>query len=107
MVGTVITEAENGKNLLLHVGDTVALRLSEKSTSGYQWTPEQVDTDKVTYTKLHESVEPQRVGGEHMCIFQFTTKAIGIVHIQLKHWRAWEGNSSIIARYTVTFDIHS
>ena len=105
MVDIIITEAENGKTLLLHVGNTVTLRLPEKSTAGYQWTLVQIDTDKVTYTKLHETRASQRLGSEHICIFQFTAKATGTVHIELKHWRAWEGDSSIIARYAVTFDI--
>jgi predicted secreted protein len=107
MADIVITAAENGKTLLLHVGDTVALRLSEKSTAGYQWTLEQIAADKVTYTKLHESVTPHLLGSEHICIFQFTARATGTTHIQLKHWRAWTGNSSIIARYAVIFDIRS
>jgi inhibitor of cysteine peptidase len=107
MADIVITAAENGQTLLLHVGDTVAVRLPEKATAGYQWTPEQLDTDKVTYTKLHEAVTPQRLGSEPVSIFRFTARATGTVHIQLKHWRSWEGDRSIIARYTVTFDIRS
>lgn len=107
MIASVITETENGKSLLLHVGDTVAVRLPEMATAGYQWTPEQIDPDKVTYTKRHEAVVPQLLGREPMCIFEFTTKAAGTVHIQIKEWRSWEGDRSIIARYAVTFDIHS
>ena len=105
MANIVIPEAENGKTLLLHVGDTVAVRLSEKSTAGYQWTPDQLDTNKVTYTKHHESPAPQELGSDSICIFQFTTKATGMAHIRLKHWRPWEGDRSVIARYAVTFDI--
>jgi predicted secreted protein len=107
MAAIVITEAENGQTLLLHVGDTVAVRLSEKSTAGYQWTPEQIAADKVTYTKHHESVTPHLLGSKNICIFQFTASATGIVHVQLKHWRSWQGDRSILARYAVTFDIRS
>ena len=103
----VITEADNAKNILLHVGETITLRLSEKSAAGYQWTPDQIDLDKVTYTKHHDSVSSHQLGIDHICIFQFTTKATGTTQIQLKHWRPWEGDLSIIARYTVIFDIQS
>ena len=83
MVDIVISEAENGKTLLFHIGDTVAVRLPEKSTAGYRWTPEQIDADKVTYTKHHEAVVQRLLGREPICIFEFTTRATGIVHIQL------------------------
>src|SRR5215472_1964234 len=102
MPASVITETENGKALLLHVGDTVAVRLPEMATAGYQWTLEQIDADKVTYTKHHQAVVQYLLGREPICIFEFTTRATGIVHIQLKHWRPWNGDSSIIARYAVT-----
>src|SRR6266700_1620243 len=105
MASIEIIESDNGKTLLLHVGDIVALHLPEKVTAGYQWTVDQIDTNKVSYTKHRDPVTSQVLGGEQFCTFTFTIKEIGTISFALKHWRPWEGDFSITAQYTIVFSI--
>ena len=106
MANIVISQADNGKTLSLHVGESVTLRLPEKVTAGYQWVVDQIDTNKVSYTKQRDATSPQRPGGEQFCTFTFMVKEAGTVSIALKHWRPWEGDTSITARYTFILNIY-
>ena len=39
--------------------------------------------------------------------FKFVTKSVGTVNLQLKYWRSFEGDQSIIRTYAVTIQIQS
>lgn len=101
----VITETNNGKTIELHVGDEVTLRLPENASTGYRWALEDVGADLVDvqegkYISLSNAVGS---GGEMQWLVR--AKAAGSTQIKLKRWRQWEGEKSIIERFSVTLKI--
>lgn len=101
-----LTRIDSGKVVETHAGDTLVVRLDENPTTGYRWALEPLNADAVV---LH-SVEYLRasgaaVGGGGERRFTFNAQRAGTATVQLKLWRAWEGDASIVERFTVTVQV--
>lgn len=101
-----LTRADNGKSVTVRPGENVVLELYENPTTGFRWTLEQTNAEIV---ELVESNYIQGVtsgigaGGQHS--WTFKAKKAGSARIELKLWRAWEGDKSIIERFVVTIRV--
>ncbi len=101
-----LTEADAGKTIQAHTGDQILIQLSANPTTGYSWTIDKTDTtilalQRETYTPSPGGL----VGSGGTTVFTFTAQHPGTVQLQLKYWRSWEGDSSIIKRYDVTIQV--
>ena len=101
-----ITQADRGKTFTVRRGDRIAINLAENPSTGYEWAIDKIDSQAM---ELEDSEfflpENAGIGGGGERIFTFRTKARGITRLQLKEWRPWEGDRSIIQRFEVTFQI--
>ena len=103
-----LTEVDKGKTIDVHQGTEVLIRLKENPTTGYRWAIDQIDDTVLPLQSSNFSSTPSAgVGAGGTRIFTFTAKQPGTVHLQLKLWREWQGDSSIIERYDVTIQVHS
>ena len=103
----MLLRSDNGKTIPICVDDTVVIRLDENPTTGYQWAIEERDEAEVAlqsadYTRSRSA----GVGGGGQRIWTFRAKRTGVVTLQLKLWRAWEGDPSIVERFTITLQVH-
>jgi inhibitor of cysteine peptidase len=94
-----LTQADSGKSFEVHKDDAIVIRLKENPTTGYQWAVEKADDRISTSFSLPEDA---KIGGGGTRVFIFKPKTADTAHIQLKHWREWEGDDSIIERFDVT-----
>jgi inhibitor of cysteine peptidase len=101
-----LTRADSGKVVETRAGDTLVVRLGENPTTGYQWAIDTLNADEVVL----QSVEYLRagdaaVGGGGERRFTFKAQRAGTATVQLKLWRVWEGDASIVERFTVMFQV--
>jgi inhibitor of cysteine peptidase len=106
-VSTVtLTRADSGKVVETRVGDTLVVHLEENPTTGYRWAIEKRDEEVIA---LHHvefvSSHSVGVGGGGQRRWTFTAQKAGLVTLELKLWRAWEGDASISERFTVTLQV--
>jgi inhibitor of cysteine peptidase len=101
-----ITQADRGKTFTVRRGDMIAIKLAENPTTGYEWVIDQIDSQAIELQSSEFSLpEKAGIGGGGERIFNFKTKATGIARLQLKEWRPWSGDPSIVQRFNVTFQI--
>ncbi len=103
-----LTDADKGKTIQVHQGDEIVIQLKENPTTGYRWAIDKTD-DKVLASQNPDfSPTPGTgIGGSGTRIFTFIAHQPGTVHLQLKLWRSWIGDSSITDRYDVTITVQS
>ena len=97
-----VTSAEDGTSIEADVGDTILLRLADNPTTGYRWEFEPVTGDPLV---LDDSVyEPSSgaMGGGGVTTWTLSVIAAGTISIALKQWRPWEGDASVLDRFTLT-----
>ena len=94
-------QTDNNRTVDIRLGDTARISLPENATTGYCWTIDHYDKQYISAlaTEPHYTADGIGVGSGGNVTFIFQGKKIGIGEIALKHWRSWEGDSSIIARY--------
>jgi len=103
-----LTRADNGNAVALRVGDRLVLRLEENPSSGYRWALETHDENVVSLQHQEYGSSPHAaVGGGGQRSWTFIAQKAGTDTLQLKLWRAWEGDSSITRRFTVTLHVHA
>ncbi|MBU1050363.1 protease inhibitor I42 family protein [Candidatus Bipolaricaulota bacterium] len=94
-----LSDRDSNRTISVKLGDIIVLRLDENPTTGYQWEIAASGTLDV----LGDRMEPgSAVGGTGMRIFEFQASTAGSHHLQLKQWRRWEGDESIIGRFECT-----
>ncbi len=93
---------DNGKIIDLRRDDPIVLRLPEDPDTGYRWAVVALDDDVLT---VESSAFSQGIGGGGMRTLLLSPKRAGTAHLQLKHWREWEGDRSSLDRFEVTLRI--
>jgi inhibitor of cysteine peptidase len=105
-MSSVLTSADNGRTVDLHVGDETTLRLAENPSTGYRWAIDAADTNLIEIKEgEHASTSKPGAAGEAQWLIK--AKAPGTTAINLKRWRSWEGDRSAVERYGITIRISS
>lgn len=101
-----LTRADNGKSIAMQVNDLLVVSLDENPTSGFQWV---LDSGGGDLVKLQASeyipAAGAGVGGGGQRVLTFKAQRAGTGWLQLKLWREWEGEPSIVERFTLTLQV--
>jgi inhibitor of cysteine peptidase len=101
-----LTRADSGKVVETRAGDTLVVRLGENPTTGYRWAIETLNADEVVLqSEEYLRASGAAVGGGGERRFTFKAQRAGTATVQLKLWRAWEGDASIVERFTVMIQV--
>lgn len=100
-----VTEQHDGQTLLLRAGDSIELQLAENPASGYRWAFSRLDETRVEVEKCSYAGEDSRPGTGGLATWTLRTRAPARTLLELKCWRHWEGDRSIVGRFSVTLDI--
>jgi inhibitor of cysteine peptidase len=103
----VITKTENGKSVQAHSGDTIVLQLDENASTGYTWAASKTDATILALQDSTYTASGNVPGSGGTRVFTFLAKKAGTVHLQLKYWRSFVGDSSVTQRYSVTVEVQS
>ncbi|MGA9377346.1 MAG: protease inhibitor I42 family protein [Phormidium sp.] len=101
-----ITQTDRDKTFTVHRGDVIVITLAENSSTGYSWAIDKIDSNIIELQSSEFSL-PQNagVGGGGERILTFRAKAIGLTRLQLKEWRPWEGERSIVQQFNLTLQV--
>jgi predicted secreted protein len=97
-----LTEADHGKTVETQVGAELVVRLHESASSGYTWSPDDLDPAISVPVKPAYTRRSDEVGGPSDVEWTLTANKLGTFRVGFKLWRPWEGDSSIQRRYSVT-----
>ncbi len=104
----ILTQKDNGTSITLKVGDRFSIQLPENPTTGFQWEflP---NTDGVVTLEAtdYNASAPKLIGSGGQKTLTFQVEKAGQTTITLNHWRPWEGDASLLERYTLTVKAES
>ena len=93
----VVEEGQSGTGVEVPADALLAIRLRENPGTGFRWSVENADG-----LTVEENVNPaQGPGAARLHEFRFRARTPGSHHLQLRHWRDWEGETSIIGRFVL------
>lgn len=104
---TTLTQTDNGKSVQVHAGDTIVIQLDENASTGYTWAVNKTDTTVLMLQSSTYTSSGNLPGSGGTRVFTFLAKNPGTVQLQLKYWRSFVGDSSIVERYSVTIEVQS
>ncbi len=96
-----MTQAHDGQTVFANVGNVLAIELPSNPSSGYSWALMPLDSAllELLDTRFVATRDVPGSGG----LQAWTVRAVagGRARISLKHWRPWEGESSVIGRFAI------
>ena len=108
MSTVTLTQADNGRSVEVRPGTTIVIQLAENPTTGFRWAVDQTDERTVTIVRVdYTTAAGGGIGGGGTRSFTLKAEHPGIMQLRLKLWRDWEGESSIVERFTVTIRVRS
>jgi inhibitor of cysteine peptidase len=98
-----LTAADGNSTIHVQQGDGIVIVLPENPTTGYRWALDgrpgpAIRLDAGTYMQG----EGGGVGSAGSRVFHVTVATAGSSEISLKRWREWEGETSVVERFSVT-----
>lgn len=100
----MLTEANQGQTIDLRLGQQAVLSLPENATTGYRWEIDRLDADMLAVTETR-NYPSATVGSGGRVEWVFTPKRPGDGEVELKQWRPWEGERSVVARFNMRLHI--
>ncbi len=98
---TTMIEQDNGRTIDISAGSSFRIELPENATTGYQWAMDRYDEEFVEFVSTEPHYAPGPPGSGGKVEFVFKAKKAGSAEIALKQWRQWEGDASVIHRFSV------
>lgn len=105
-VALVVTESDDGQNVTIKVGRTIAVELIGVPTAGYMWTP--VETPAFLEAAgdyggptSSAQLEPGFAGGNHWEAFLFNVTGAGEGVLRFEQRRAWESDEPPADEFSV------
>jgi inhibitor of cysteine peptidase len=100
-----LTEADNERTVDLRVGESVRLTLPENATTGYRWAIDHFDREVVDPAGSEPHYAGGAVGSAGNVTFDFTAKKAGSGEVALKYWRHFEGDGSVVKRFSFRLNV--
>jgi len=101
----MLTEADDGRTVELHVGDAVRVTLPENATTGYRWEVDRLDAGVVSSEGSEPHYPGGAIGSGGKVTFAFKAQKAGTGEVALKYWRRFEGDSSIVRRFRINLSV--
>jgi inhibitor of cysteine peptidase len=99
-VAVTLTEADEGREVSVGVGDSIVVVLEENPTTGYRWQIVRANGILELAGDSYEPASPMRVGSGGHRELRFRATAAGSAAIELRHLQQWD-ESSVTARFSV------
>jgi inhibitor of cysteine peptidase len=100
-----VTDKDNDKEIKAAKGDTLAVKLPMTAGTGFTWTINRYDKDKLETDgkmKVERDGDKKVVGGPQTAVFTFTAKAAGKAELELKYSRPFEKDKAPAKTFKVT-----
>jgi len=100
-----LAEKDNGRTIDIPLGSSFRIELPENATTGYQWAVDRYEEEFVELVSTEPHYAPGPPGSGGKVEFVFKAKKTGSAQIALKQWRQWEGDASVIHRFSVRVSV--
>lgn len=104
MAELTLTEAQNGGDFTIGVGDTIVMALAEDG-GGHRWLRSSIDERFLVVESQQYEQRSDAVGSAGMSVWRLRATGRGCTRLELKKARPWDPDGSIVARYSVTLEI--
>ena len=101
----LLSQTDNNRTVSVRVDETVQIKLPENATTGYRWAIERYDAEFIKALPSEPDYASKSVGSAGEIAFKFRARKAGTGELVLKHWRHWEGDSSITDRFRIQFNV--
>lgn len=105
MATLTIDRSDEGATVVADRGDTIEIRLDENPTTGFRWAVEDHDRRLPLEGSEFSPAAGNRIGTGGTRILRFKAAAPGVVRLELRLRREWEGNASTRDRFALTIRI--
>jgi inhibitor of cysteine peptidase len=105
MAEVALTREDNGRVVVVKAGDAVSVQLAENPTTGYSWAIDSIDARLVEAGAPTYHGAGAGLGSGGAKIWRLTARASGKTRVEMKRWRHWEGDASVVERFAITLDI--
>ena len=95
----VLTESDSGSRVVVAPGEVITVRLKESPTTGFRWALEAAGG---LVPARADFVGGGAVGAAGVREFVLRPAQAGTYALSFKHWREWEGDSSVIGRFDLS-----
>lgn len=104
MADVQLTMDDSGSELQLSPGDTIKVSLDQIASTGYRWSLEP-DNDSILALQDETTRSSPAIGSKGTVDWVFLAEKPGKAELQLKLWREWEGDTSVIERFQTTVNV--
>lgn len=98
-------ESVNGGEILLYVGQTLSLSLSENPTTGYHWTIEEYQPSILEQLESVFKRGGPAIGSGGTKIFGFLAKRAGETYLKMDYQRPWDENVAPANTFSVMIKV--
>lgn len=93
---------DSGREIEVAPEGTIVIRLDSNPTTGYSWAVDSLDDEVLTLTQdTYEAPVNGAIGQGGIQELRFASGASGESELVLKYWRPWEGDASVVERFTI------
>jgi inhibitor of cysteine peptidase len=96
-----LTSADDGRALSACVGDELVITLPENASTGYRWAVERVG-EQLRGDRTASPGGAREPGAARLAAFRFEVVGAGESRLVLRHWRPWQGESSVLGRFALS-----
>jgi inhibitor of cysteine peptidase len=101
----VVTQRDNGGVVSARVGDHIVLHLAENPTTGYVWAFDRLDENTLELESSDWQAAGPGTGTGGDREWRLGPRQPGTTGVELKRWRPWAGDASVLERFTFTVEI--
>jgi len=98
-----LSDQDSGRSVDIAKGGTLSVRLQENPTTGYRWAIESSGGLQLAGDEFQPG--GGAVGAAGSRVFHFRASTSGTNNLRLRLWRDWEGDSSVINRFSATVNV--
>jgi inhibitor of cysteine peptidase len=101
-----LAAADDGRNVRVALDGSIVVRLESNPSTGYSWAVDTVDETILTLEiDTYTAATGGAVGQGGMQELQFRAAGTGQSDVVLKYWRPWEGDASIVERFSIAVTV--
>lgn len=100
-----LSDQDSGRNVSVHAGEIVTVRLPENPTTGFKWTVESAGSLQQTGNRYEPGGGSGAPGAAGIRVMEFHAASEGESELRMKHWCEWEGEGSVTNRFAARITV--
>ena len=98
----ILKEQDSGSIIEMKLDEVAKISLEENPTTGYLWTIDMLSgLEKID----DQFIKSEAIGSSGVRENLFRAVKTGLSELKMKKWREWEGESSVIDRFSIKINV--